>query len=214
MRWELASGRFALMTAAPIGLVQPPREPTYSIEPSEGAPMPTRVNGDRDTSWHPPSSLQRHGLQWMFMPLIAFAIFDFGPAVLAPIAYILSLLVHLSSLSGLPPRLPDPLTLLLQPPILMLALWPFLVLYSTTRGKLIEQPEEWTSIRLATIAATFAMSLPSVALLVVVPLDLVSPARDAGQGAGFLCLFFMLLLWIPGVIGWLIGRGIAWMLHL
>jgi hypothetical protein len=24
----------------------------------------------------------------------------------------------------------------------------------------------------------------------------------------------MLLLWIPGVIGWLIGRGIAWMLHL
>ena len=85
--------------------------------------MPTRVNGDRDTSWHPPSSLQRHGLQWMFMPLIAFAIFDFGPAVLAPIAYILSLLMHLSSLSGLPPRLPDPLTLLLQPPILMLALW-------------------------------------------------------------------------------------------
>jgi hypothetical protein len=150
----------------------------------------------------------------MFMPLIAFAIFDFGPAVLAPIAYILSLLVHLSSLSGLPPRLPDPLTLLLQPPILMLALWPFLVLYSTTRGKLIEQPEEWTSIRLATIAATFAMSLPSVALLVVVPLDLVSPARDAGQEAGFFCLFFMLLLWIPGVIGWLIGRGIAWMLHL
>ena len=61
--------------------------------------MPTRVNGDRDTSWHPPSSLQRHGLQWMFMPLIAFAIFDFGPVVLAPIVYILSLLVHLSSLS-------------------------------------------------------------------------------------------------------------------
>jgi hypothetical protein len=213
MWWELANGRFALMTAAPIGLVQPPHDPTYSIEPSEGAPMPTRVNGDRDTSWHPPSSLLRHGLQWMFMPLIAFAIFDFGPAVLTPIAYILSLMVHLGSLSGLPPRLPDPLTLLLQPPILMLALWPFLVLYSTTRGMLIEQPEEWKSIRLATIAATFAMSLPSVALLVGVPLDLVSPARDAGQGTGFLCLFFMLLLWIPGVIGWLIGRGIAWMLH-
>ena len=84
MRWELANGRFALMTAAPIGLVQPPREPTYSIEPSEGAPMPTRVNGDRDTSWHPPSSLQRHGLQWMFMPLIAFAIFDFRASSAGP----------------------------------------------------------------------------------------------------------------------------------
>jgi hypothetical protein len=120
--------------------------------------MPTRVNGDRDTSWHPPSSLQRHGLQWMFVP----AIFDFGPVVLAPIAYILSLLVHLGSLSGVPPRLPDPLTLLLQPPILMLALWPFLMLYSTTRGELIEQPQDWRSIRLATIAATFALTLISM----------------------------------------------------
>jgi hypothetical protein len=70
-----------------------------------------------------------------------------------------------------------------------LAFWPFLVLYSTARGKLIEQPEAWRSIRLATIAATVAMSLPSVALLVSVPLDLVSPARDAGQETGFFCLF-------------------------
>ena len=175
--------------------------------------MPTRVNGDRDT-WHPPSSLLRNGMQWVLMPLIAFAIFDFGPSVLAPIVYIVSLLVHLGSLSGPPPpRLPNPLSLLLEPPLLMLALWPFLVLYSTARGKLIERPEAWRSIRLATIAATVAMSLPSVALLVGAPQDLVSPARDAGQGTGFLCLFFMLLLWIPGVIGWLIGRGIAWMLH-
>jgi hypothetical protein len=43
---------------------------------------------------------------------------------------------------------------------------------------------------------------------------MVSPARYAGQGTGFLGHFFMLLLWMPGVIGWLIGRGIAWMLHL
>ena len=177
--------------------------------------MPTRVNGDRDTSWHPPSSLLRHGMQWMFMPLIAFAIFDFGPAVLTPIAYIVSLLVHLGSLSGPPPpRLPDPLSLLLEPPILTIALWPFLALYGTTRGMLVEQPEEWRSLRLATIGATLAMCLPGAVLLVAVPLDMVSPARDAGQGSGFLCLFFMVLLWIPGAIGWLIGRGIAWIRHL
>jgi len=175
--------------------------------------MPTRVNDDRETSWHPPVGLQRHGVDWMFMPLIAFAIFAGGPPVLAPIAYIVSLLVHLSPYGGLPPRLPDPITLLLQPPILTIALWPFLTLYRVTRGKLIEQPEDWRSIRLATIAATLALSLPSVALLVFVPADLVSPARDAGQGSGFLCLFFMVLLWIPGVIGWAIGRGAARMLR-
>jgi hypothetical protein len=184
------------------------------MQPSEGAAMPTRVNGDRETSWHPPVSLQRHGLQWMFMPLIAFAIFAFGPSVLAPIAFIVSLLIHLSGFGGLPPRLPDPITLVLEPPILTIALWPFLTLYGATRGKLIEQPEEWRSLRLATIGATFAMSLPGAALLVGVLLAMVSPARDAGEGAGFLCLFFMVLLWIPGAVGWLIGRGIAWMLHL
>lgn len=176
--------------------------------------MPTRVNGDRETSWHPPASLQRHGLRWMFMPLIAFAIFAFGPSVLAPIVFILSLLVHLSSLSGLPPRLPDPITLLLEPPLLTIALWPFLTLYRTTRDTLIEQPGEWRSIRLATIGATIAMCLPSTVLLVGMPLAMVSPSRDAGEGAGFLCLFFMVLLWIPGVIGWLIGHGIAWLRHL
>jgi len=148
------------------------------------------------------------------MPLIAFAIFAFGPSVLTPIAYILSLLAHLSSFGGPPPRLPDPISLLLEPPILTIALWPFLTLYRATRGKLLDQPEEWRSIRLATIGATVAMSLPGAALLVAVPLDMVSPARDAGEGSGFLCLFFMVLLWIPGAIGWLIGRGIAWIRHL
>jgi hypothetical protein len=102
----------------------------------------------------------------MFMPLIAFAIFAFGPSVMAPIAFIVSLVVHLSPFGGLPPRLPDPITLLLEPPILTIALWPFLMLYGITRGKLIEQPEEWRSIRLATIGATIAMSLPGAALLV------------------------------------------------
>ena len=173
--------------------------------------MPARVNGDRETPWHPPASLQRHGLQWIFLPLIAFAIFDFGPTALAPVAFISSLLIHLSPFGGLPPRLPDPITLLLQPPLLMIGLWPFLTLYRTAREKLIEQPGEWRSIRLATIGSTVAMSLPSLLLFVGALVDMVSPARDAGQGAGFFCLFFMLLLWIPGVIGWLIGRGIAWL---
>jgi hypothetical protein len=35
--------------------------------------------------------------------------------------------------------------------------------------------------------------------------------RDAGLGTGILCFIFMLFLPIPGVVGWFIGRGIAWM---
>jgi hypothetical protein len=174
--------------------------------------MPTRVNGDRGT--YAPISLQRHGVQWVFMPLIAFAIFALGPTVLTPIAYILSLLAHLSSFGNPTPRPPDPISLLLEPPILTIALWPFLALYGTARGMLIEQPEAWRSLRLATIGATLAMSPPGTLLLVAIPFDMVSPARDAGQGAGFLCLLMMVLLWIPGAIGWSIGRGIAWIRNL
>jgi len=105
------------------------------------------------------------------------------------------------------------MTLLLEPLVLAIALWPFLALYSATRDRLIEQPAEWRSIRLAMIGATVAMSLPSAIFLVGVPQEITSTARDAGQGVGIGIFFFMVVLWIPGLIGWLIGRGIAWMLR-
>ena len=175
--------------------------------------MSTRVSGDRETPWHPPASLQRHGLQWTFIPLIAFAIFAAGPSVLAPIAYILNSAVDLSPFVGPLQRPPALMTLFLEPLVLTIALWPFLALYSATRDKLIEQPAEWRSIRLAMIGATFAMSLPSTVFLVGAPQEMMSSAPDAGQGVGILCFFFMVLLPIPGVGGWLIGRDIGRMLR-
>jgi len=57
------------------------------------------------------------------------------------------------------------------------------------------------------------MSLPSTVFLVGTPQEMMSTAPDAGQGTGILLFFFMLLLPIPGVISWLIGRCIAWMLR-
>jgi hypothetical protein len=183
----------------------------------EGHAMSTRANGDRDTPWHPPASLQRHGLRWIFLPLVAFAIFAAGPSALALIAYILNAMVDLSPLVGPVGRSVPPVTLLIrllvEPLFLTIPLWPFLALYSVARDTLIEQPAEWRSIRLATIGATVAMSLPSTIFLVGAPLEMMSSARDAGQGAGIISFFFMVLLPIPGIIGWFIGRGIAWTLH-
>jgi len=173
--------------------------------------MSTRVNGDREIPWHPPSSLQSHGLRWLFMPVIAFAIFAVGPSVITLISYFLNLVVDLSPFVGRRPL--DLITLILQPFLLTLALWPFLYLYGSARDRLIKQPAEWRSLRLATIGATVAMSLPSAIFLVGVPQEITSTARDAGQGVGIRIFFFMVVLWIPGLIGWLIGRGIAWMLR-
>lgn len=171
------------------------------------------MSGDRETPWHPPASLQRHGLRWMFIPLIAFAIFAAGPSVLAPIAYLLNSAIDITPFVGPLQHPPALLTLLVEPLVLTIALWPFLALYSTTRRKLIEQPAEWRSIRMATIGATFAMSLPSIVFLVGAPQEMMSSAPDAGQGVGIVSFFFMILLPIPGAIGWLIGRGVAWMLR-
>jgi hypothetical protein len=179
--------------------------------------MSSRVSSNGEAPWHPLASLQRHGLRWLFLPLIAFAIFAAGPSVLTVIAYILNFVVDLSPFFGPLRRLPTPMWLLLsvlvEPLVLTIALWPFLALYSAARNILIEQPGEWRSTRLATIGATVAMSLPSAMFLVAAPPEMLSSAPDAGQGMDILCFFFMVLLPIPGVSGWLIGRGIAWTLH-
>jgi hypothetical protein len=176
--------------------------------------MSTRVSGNGETPWHPPASLQRHGLRWTFLPLIAFAIFAVGPSVLTPIAYIVNLTVDLSPFVGPLQRAPNPIALLVEPFVLTIAFWPFLALYGATRNKLIAQPAEWRSIRLATMGATLAMSPPSTIFLVGVPQEMMSSAPDAGQGTGIACALFMVLLPLPGIIGWLAGRGIAWMLSL
>jgi len=64
-----------------------------------------------------------------------------------------------------------------------------------------------------TIASTIAMSLPSTVLLLAAPAEMISTARDAGQGTGILLFLFLLLLPLLGIISWGIGRGIAWVLR-
>jgi hypothetical protein len=163
--------------------------------------MSTRVSGNGEMPWHPPASLRRHGLRWLFMPLIAFAIFAAGPSVLTPILYMLHLVFDLSPYLGALQGGPGPMTLIVEPLVLTLAFWPFLALYSTARDRLIAQPAEWKSIRLATIGATLTMSLPSPIFLVGVPPELLSSARDAGQGTGIMIFLFMFLLPILGIFG-------------
>jgi hypothetical protein len=153
-------------------------------------------------------------MRWMFIPLIAFAIFAVGPSLIAAILYILHLIFDLSAYLGAVRGGPGPLSLLLEPLVLTIALWPFLALYGILRDRLIAQPATWKSIRLATIGATLAMSLPSTMFLLGVPLEMLSSARDAGQGTGILIFLFVFLLPILGIFGWLTGRGIARLLRL
>jgi hypothetical protein len=176
--------------------------------------MSTRVSGNGETPWHPPASLQRHGLRWMYLPLIAFAVFAIGPSVIAPILYILHLLFDLSAYLGAVQGGPGPISLVLEPLVLTVAFWPFLALYGAARDGLIAQPAEWKSVRLATIGATLTMSLPSTVFLVGTPAEMLSSARDAGQGTGIMIFLFMFLLPIVGIFGWLTGRLVAWMLRL
>jgi|SRR5215831_16889961 len=147
---------------------------------------------------------------WPYIPLIVFAALCVGPSVLAPIFYMLSSTIDISGLVGRAERPPDLTALLFYPFFFFLPYWPFLALYNLTREALIKDPSSQKSIRLAMIVSTIAMALPSSLFLVGTPAEMMSSARDAGQGTGIAAAFYVIFLPFFGIVGWLIGRGIAW----
>jgi hypothetical protein len=174
--------------------------------------MSREIEGDHLAPWHPRGSVPRNDPGWTRIPLIAFAVFAVGPSVLAPIFYVLNSVADLSQLVGPLERPPPLVAVLFEPLLLTIGLWPFLALHGVTRDTLIQDRSSWRAVRMAMIVSATAMSLPSTLFLVATPQEMMSSAPDAGQGTGILCFLFMLFLPILGVIGWFIGRGIAWML--
>jgi hypothetical protein len=146
---------------------------------------------------------------WPYIPLIVFAALCVGPSVLAPIFYMVSSIIDISGLVGRAERPPDLTALLFYPFLFFLPYWPFLALYGVTRDALIRDPSSQKSIRLAMIVSTIAMALPSSLFLVETPGEMMSSARDAGQGVGILAFFYVIFLPFPGIVGWFIGRSIA-----
>jgi hypothetical protein len=164
------------------------------------------------STWPRRGSVPRNLPRWTRIPLIAFAVFAVGPSVLGLILHGLYLaganFIPFIGLLERPPRLD---AVLFDPLVLTVGLWPFLTLYGVTLDNLIQGRSTWRSVRMAMIVSVAAMSLPSAFLLVATSQEMMSSARDAGQGTGILCFIFMLFLPIPAVVGWFIGRGIAWM---
>jgi hypothetical protein len=151
---------------------------------------------------------------WTRVPLIAIAIFAVGPSVLGLILHVLYLAgANLGQFIGpleKPPRLD---AVVFDPVVLTAGLWPFLTLYGVTLNSLMQDRSTWRSVRMAMIVSVATMSLPSTFLLVATVQEMMSSAPDAGQGTGILCVLFMVFLPIPAVVGWFIGRGIAWLLY-
>ena len=143
---------------------------------------------------------------WLYIPLVAYLVFAVGPSVLAPILFVLSLLVDIPPVQ----RAPDLISLLIYPLLLGLTCWPFLWLYGFARDALIADPSSEKSLRLAAIMSVIAMSVPCSLFLVTAPAEMTSSAP--GQATGFAVFFFIIFLPFPGILGWLTGRGIAWIL--
>jgi len=77
---------------------------------------------------------------WLYIPLVAYLVFAVGPSVLAPIFFILSLFVDISSIIGPAQHAPGIGSILLEPIFLGLIFWPFLWLYGCARDELIKDP--------------------------------------------------------------------------
>lgn len=157
----------------------------------------SRSDHDELLRWH-----------WLYIPLVAYLVFVFAPPILAPILFVLSFFVDMPV-----QRLPDPISLVVSAFFLGLTLWPFLWLFGYARDALIAGPSAENSLRLATIMSTVAMSLPSSLLSLATIGAMISSAHDAYQGCGIAIIFFFILLPLPGILGWLTGRGIAWILR-
>jgi hypothetical protein len=161
----------------------------------------SKAHHDEPLRWH-----------WIYIPLVAYLVFAIGPSVLAPIFFMLSLFVDISFIVGPAQHAPGILSILLEPIFLGLIFWPFLWLYGCARDELIKSPSSEDSIRLATIMSVIAMSVPCSLFLVGTPAEMMSSAPDAGQGTGIAGFLFLIFLPFPGILGWLTGRGIAWIL--
>ena len=109
----------------------------------------SKADHDEALQWH-----------WLCIPLVAFLVLAVGPSVLAPIFFVLSLFVDVSSIVGPVQRAPDLISILVFPLLLGLMFWPFLWLYGFARDALIEDPSSEKSLRLATIMSVIAMSVP------------------------------------------------------
>jgi hypothetical protein len=143
---------------------------------------------------------------WLYIPLVAYLVLCIAPSILAPIVFLVSLFiidVPVPVRGG-----PNPISLLIFPFFLGLIFSPFLWLYGFARDAWIKDPSSEKSLRLATIMSVAAMSLPCSLL------SLMAAAADGGgQGAGILAFLFLFLLPLLGTLGWLTGRGIAWILR-
>jgi hypothetical protein len=64
----------------------------------------SRAHRDEPLRWH-----------WLYMPLVAFLVFAAGPSVLAPIFFVLSLFVDVSSIVGPVQRAPNLISMLVYP---------------------------------------------------------------------------------------------------
>jgi hypothetical protein len=69
----------------------------------------SNAHHDEPLRWH-----------WLYMPLVAFLVFAVGPSVLAPILFVLSLLVDIPPVQ----RAPDLISMLIYPLLLGLTCWP------------------------------------------------------------------------------------------
>jgi hypothetical protein len=139
---------------------------------------------------------------WLYIPLVAYIVLSIAPSILGPIFFVLSLFIIDVPL----PPAPTPVSLVAFPIFLGLIFWPFLWLYGYARDALIEHPSSEKSLRLATIMSVTAMSLPCSLLSF-------SAAAGGGQGTGILAFLFLIFLPLPGILGWFIGRAIAWILE-
>ena len=144
-------------------------------------------------------------LAWTNIPLIALAIISIGPSLCAAILY---LTYRFGLVQPPAPGYRFGSVVYLLPVDLALMNWAFVPLYVVCRIW-----PDLVAARLSMWLSVVAMSLPCVVLFGLAP-EMLSTARDAGQGIG---IIEAVLMWspiaaiVPGVASMIIDADTAWM---
>lgn len=143
--------------------------------------------------------------------MYALAIISVGPSVIAPVLYLTLRIFGVNWVGGYGF---DATSALLLPILLAMANWPFVVLYVICRSKIKRELPSANAVRVAMWFSLVAMFVPNVLLFFSAPVDIIWKAPDAGEATGYLIgILTFGPVPILGVIGWFVGRFVAWIMN-
>ncbi|WP_439409776.1 hypothetical protein ACNJX9_17880 [Bradyrhizobium sp. DASA03076] len=158
-------------------------------------------------------SLQQ--VRWAKYPLFALVIVAIGPSTLAPFVYIALQLFGIDHLEGYAIEFSGSTIafMMVFPVFSAIANVSFILLSKISAWQARKEWPHLVSVKTAMWFSLIAMCIPNTVLFIGTPQEMILKAPNAGQGSGLAIVGLFLTVPIFGLVGWFVGRLLAWALR-